>query len=342
MIAVRLEEILEICLEKLEAGVAPEDILSSFPDQANELRPLLLAIVEGRQLAAEISPQPSAQTLSRAQFLTAAAGLAPAPRKLRFTLLHLRLATSSLIVVGILAAVLLGTGLASAAALPGDVFYPVKLMVEQIQLNIVQDPPARLELQENYDDRRLAEVERLNEIKRRQPVTFSGLLEQTGPDQWRVGTLPLIFSQGVAKPVGLNDAYVQITGYADNDSVEVESLQPRELQWSGILQKFDDQSWLIGGVTLLINDNTQMSGGTPQVGQSVQVTAIRLAANRYLALSLAVSLGSPQPVMNQPKPTISGTLAPIGGSKSCSEESDGCKPAVTLEPSPRPSDGEEP
>ncbi len=341
MIAVRLEELFEICLERLESGAELEHILSSYPDQANELRSLLLAVLEGQQLAAEISPQPAVQSLSRAQFLTAAAGMAPVPRKLRFTWFHLRLATSTLIMVGILAAILLGTGLASADSLPGDVFYPVKLMVEQIHLNMVQDPPARLELQENYDDRRLAEVERLNQIKRRQPVTFSGLLEQTGPDQWQVGTLPLVFPYGVTKPAGLNDAYVEITGYADNNSVEVEDLQPRELKWSGILQKYDEQSWLIGGVTLLVNSNTQVGGGNPKVGQSVQVMAIRLSESRYLAISLVIITGSPVPVAGQPQPSSSQTPSNSKATKSCSEESGNCGRPGTPVPSAHPSDENE-
>jgi hypothetical protein len=289
MSVVQFEDVVDACILRLMAGEGQEDILTGYPDQVSELSSILSMIVDTRRLASEISIPQAAQRRSRAQFLSAVAAMQPAPRKPRFSLAHLRLATSAIIGFVILAAVLLGTGLASAAALPGDVFYPVKLLVEQAQINLVQDQPSRIELQEIYDSRRQQEAEQLSLMDRRQQVIFGGFLEQPSADSWQVGSVTLAFPSDFPRPTDLIGTYVQVTGYSDNKIVEVEDIQARQMTWTGILQKFDDGSWLIGGIALAINEQTHLSGGRPQIGMSVKVTAIRQSEDEYLALDLDVA-----------------------------------------------------
>jgi hypothetical protein len=288
MSAIQFEDVVDACILRLMDGEGEDNILTSYPDQVSELSSMLSVIVDARRLASEISIPMAAQNRSRSQFLSAVAAMQPTPPKHHFSIAHLRLATSAIIGLAILAAVLLGTGLASAAALPGDIFYPVKLLVEQTQINLVQDQPARMELQETYDNRRQQEAEQLSLMNRRQQVTFSGFLEQTSADIWQVGIVTLAFPADFTRPTGLIGTYVQVTGYSDNKLVEVEDIQARQLTWTGILQKIDDESWLIGGIPLAINQETHLSGARPQIGTSVRVTAIRQSEDEYLAVDLDV------------------------------------------------------
>ncbi len=335
MSVVQFEDVVEGCLRRLEEGEDVETILASYPDQALELTPMLEVMAETRRLASEISVPAAAQNRSRAQFLTAAAGMQAAPRKPRFTLYHLRLATSAMIAIGILAAILLGTGLASAAALPGDVFYPVKLLVEQMQINIAQDPPARLELQETYDNRRMQEAEQLSQMNRRQPVTFGGFLTQTTPGHWQVGSVTLAFPADFALPTNLVGTYVQVSGISTNQMVEVEVIEARQLQWSGTLEKFDDDTWLVGGVSLAVNGETHMTGGKPQVGTQVQVTAVRESENLFLALDLIVN-GEPT-IERGPLLISSQTPAPVEVAPGDPEVSEPARTAPPAVQPPQPS-----
>jgi len=284
----KLEDALEISLQQLNAGANLAEVLESQGSHAAELEPLLKTALMVSELTAEVHISPVTQNRSRGQFLSTAAATIPTPRRSRFSLFHLRLAASSLIFAGMVAMALLGTGLASAAALPGDVFYPVKRMVETIQVNLAQDPPARLKLEENLDGRRLEEASRLSEKNRREFVTFSGLLRETADGGWMVGDLVLRFPSDTptTQMVG---RYVQVTGYSDTHQVDVEDIQLRSFAWQGIIQKLEGDTWLVGGIQVTIDDNTLLGGADPQVGAVVHVTAMRLPDNSYLAVTVEVA-----------------------------------------------------
>ena len=278
MNAVNIENLFEECMQRLTAGADLEDVLADFPAQADDLRPMLETALGLQQYASEITVPQSAQMRSRAKFLTSAAAIDPATPKrgLRFNPFHMRLAASTAILVGIFAAILLlGTGLASANSLPGDMFYPVKIMVEQMQINMVQDSPARIEMEEGYDDRRQQEVVKLTKLQRREQVTFSGFLQDEGDGKWSVGSIPLVFPAGGADPADFEDAYVEIVGMSDDEQVEVQSIKLHQMEWEGVLQKYDDQSWTISALTILVDDDTEFSGAMPQIGAKVRVVAVR-------------------------------------------------------------------
>ena len=297
-----LDDPLETCLQRLMHGIELEEVLAEFPEQAVELRPLLLAALEARRLGTGLLIPPAAQNRSLARFQAAAAGGVPRQKVSSRSLVYLRLAMAGLIGIAIMAAILLGTGLASAAALPGDVLYPVKLIVEQIQINWVQDPPARLKMEENFDIRRLNEAIQLSRIQRKQPVSFGGLLVLTEKGQWQVGDLILSFPPNFPPPDILIGTFVQVKGLSDDDVVEIQELSPRQYQWSGILQSLDFKTWMVGDIRISLDDHTQVTGATPQLGAPVNVTAIRLADKLFQAVSLEVGIG--------PTHTLSATRLP--------------------------------
>ncbi len=308
MSAANIEKLFEECVQRLANGADLEDVLAKFPAQAEELRPMLQAVLDLQQFSTELNPRHTAQMRSRAQFLTAAAGMASSSKKrgFRFSLFHLRLAASSAILIAILAAVLLlGTGFVSADALPGDIFYPVKIMVEQMQINMVQDPPARLQMENVYDDRRQAEVSRLTKLQRVEQVTFSGFLQKSDAGTWQIGSVELVFPAGSPDPAQFEDAYVEIVGKSDSQVVEVQSIELHRMEWDGVLQNFDDQSWQISGLSILVTGDTQISGAEPKIGATVRVVAVRPSGDRFTALSLTVK-SLPAATVNiysQPSPT---------------------------------------
>jgi hypothetical protein len=326
----KLEQSLEICLERLDAGALLEDVLTDFPDQVLELRPLLETALDLRQLSISFAPQ-IAENCSRSQFLTAAAALPPVPHRRIFDLFPLRFATSLVITFGIFAAVLLGAGFASAASLPGDVFYPVKRVVEQVQVDLVQDPSARMKLEEDLDERRAGEVSELNERHRRQSVAFSGFLQKTTTGQWQVNNLALKLPEDSPSLKGLEGVYVEVSGYSDDKVVEVEHIQQRNFQWSGPLQKVDGQIWVIGGIQLLVDEKTQLSGAA-YLGALVRVTAIRLQ-NQYLALQVDISVTATSVAEEKRTPTQSPRYA-SPSPKASSTEREHDNPSPTVQPSP--------
>jgi hypothetical protein len=338
MNAVDIEDLFEECLQGLTAGADLEEVLARYPGQAAELRPMLQTAINLQQFTAEINPARGAQMRSRAQFLTAAAGMASSHQKkrFRFSQFHLRLAASSAILIGILAAVLLlGTGFASADALPGDVFYPVKIMVEQMQINMVQDPPARLEMEDVYDDRRQEEVVRLTKLERREKVTFSGFLQKDGTGKWIVGSVELVFPAIGPDPAGFEDAYVEIDGMSDSQVVEVQSIEMRRLQWEGVLQKVDGQSWTISGLRIMLTADTEISGSQPQIGTTVRVIAVRPSGNHYSALSLTVKVLPRTIVILQPKPSLTPSQE-NGQSGESGENKQPTSQPKAVSPTPRP------
>lgn len=308
-----VEDMLETCLQRYHSGENLEGILADYPEQAGELRPLLEAAVQAYQVAGEIRVPPAAQSLSRAKFLTAAAQAQNEPKGLGFHLFHFRLAASSLVAAVVVAAVLTVTGFASFTALPGDVFYPVKRIVEQIQIDFVQDPPARLVLEENFDDRRVAEVEQLNRIQRREFVTFSGLLERNALGIWRVGSLKLDVPPDITDLADMEGWYVQVSGYSDSKVVMVEQIQPRQYHLDGVLQIKDRDQWLVNGVNIVVDERSQVSGASVVAGARVQIEAVRLQDNRYLVQRMVVS---PLPTaMRTATAELKASRTPVPGSQ---------------------------
>jgi hypothetical protein len=134
-----MEKNLIACLDGLEQGDAIETLLASYAQDAAGLRPFLETAVQLPQLAS--LPTVAAQRQSQAAFLAEAAALRSpqsAPMLFWFPLRRLLMPLASLAVI----LLLLGFTLVamSAAALPGDGLYPVKLSLEEFRLQRASDP----------------------------------------------------------------------------------------------------------------------------------------------------------------------------------------------------------
>ncbi len=283
MSAPDLSSVLEECITQLQQGATLEQVLERYPQYAVELRSLLETATWMKDARKGITPSKDAQIRSRISFINRA--YQPEARPGFFQSLHLRLATT--IIIALIAFGLVGTTLTSAQSLPGDVLYPVKLAFEQVQLNFAGGPQQRMQLQEDFDQRRAEEVDRLKQAGRRTVVSFSGVLTQNS-GQWQVAGITLDLSgQQTAQAAGWENLVVQVSGELDGMTVHVTDITPRVLTFDGTLQKKDEHTWLVDGVQVFLNENTQIEASAP-VGSLLSVTARRDADGNIVAVTIKV------------------------------------------------------
>ncbi len=284
-----LYELLEECLSRMQAGATLDEALRAHPEQAAELRPLLDAARMARSLQAGPIPA-AAQNRSRAQFLAAAAdrrlAAAPARRGLHLGFMPARALVPALIVLFVVAFSLYVTGFVSAQSLPGDGLYPVKIAVEQARLRLTTGVASRLSLEETFDQRRVMEVADLLKRGETRNVSFAGFLSRPEIDSWQVAGIPVTFSAQVDTPiVSLVGTYVEVGGTTAPGQVDVSHVQMRLFHVSGQIEAIHPQLWQVNGVPVKIVPETHILG-TPALGRQVQISAIRVATDRLLALSV--------------------------------------------------------
>ena len=152
--------LLQECLELIESGATLEDVLASYPGQASELRPILIAALMAQEAGKDILPDTAAQSRSLGRFLSEAQQVRRRPRW-KFGFLALRPVYSLAL---LLVVIFIATGSAvavSAHALPGQPFYTIKLATENTRLMFATDPRQRLDLENSFDQERAIEVEQL-------------------------------------------------------------------------------------------------------------------------------------------------------------------------------------
>ena len=154
--AKEFNNILDECLERLLVkGEAVEQCLASYPEQADELEPLLQTALATKKALA-IQPSPEFKARARYQFGSAFQQVKP-KRRFFFLGWQPRWATA----VAAVLILLLGGGSTVAAAggsMPDDLLYPVKLATEQVQLALTRSNMGRAELHAKLADRRVAEI----------------------------------------------------------------------------------------------------------------------------------------------------------------------------------------
>jgi len=287
-----LNSLLEECLIQLQAGNSVKEILAQYPNYAQELRPLLETAAGMRYNQSNIIPPTEAMIRSRRLFVTQLT--MQARRQSIFHSIHLRLAVSMTIVI-LLVVGLLSTGLGSAAALPGDTLYPVKIALEQVQLNLAAGPAQRLQLLENFDQVRAQEVNQLKTTDRMITVTFSGVPSQS-KDGWMVSGVKLKVSDSEAtRLANWQASVVQVTGETDGQTVNVTNIQPRVLTFSGRIQEITADSWTIDGVDVKLDSSTKITG-TGAAGQQVDISAQQQENGQLIALNIDVHNENNNPI----------------------------------------------
>jgi Domain of unknown function (DUF5667) len=225
----KLYEALEVCLEALETGADPGSVLERFPDLEEDLLPLLETSRQAKSLALPAVPETAlrrgkARVLQHATQMRASSSRI---RKQRFLFSFPRLAVSLAMA---LVFIFSGTGLvrASGGALPGDQLYSVKRTWEDVRLTLAFNPQSREELENEFHQERLHEVDELLAERRDEPISFTGIVTEQNGDQWVVsGVKVQITSESrlPAVPVTLGTTvFVQgktnAQGFVEADSIE--------------------------------------------------------------------------------------------------------------------------
>lgn len=159
-----LDNILEECLERIIAGGATiEWCLTNYPEQAEELKPLLeMSLATKNALA--IKPRPEFRDRARHQLRMALLEMAEKKesRASLFGFLTPRWATA---VAAFLVILLAGTGTVAAAgnSMPDQTLYPVKLATERVRLVLTLSDLGKAELYAALADKRVAEIVRMAE-----------------------------------------------------------------------------------------------------------------------------------------------------------------------------------
>lgn len=179
-----LEKTLIEALDALERGDSIDLILSHYPDEATELRPIL----ETAAQLPNLPPAPSASAraeshrtlLQRAQQLREEASRpkdSPAGPRFLFSFV------SILVVLLIAGAALVP---ASAGAIPGDTLYPVKRGIESMRL-ILASESGESQLRRQFEKERNSEVYEMLKTGRDGQAGYTGEIVALSAETWEIG-----------------------------------------------------------------------------------------------------------------------------------------------------------
>lgn len=212
-----LEQKLIECLDALDSGRSVEQILARYPDDVAALRPMLETAMQLGQL--RVAPSTAAQNKSKHAFLKQAAALQSAPRPRYF---WQRLWRGLVPVMGVAAALLIGFLLLANAAIPGEPLYGAKLQLEDWRLSLARDPETIHTLTEQWEARRLAEVQQLLAADLEADVVFGDDIATIASDHWMLknGIRLNITDQTVIIGEPEVGVYLHIEGRTLNGAVE--------------------------------------------------------------------------------------------------------------------------
>ncbi len=156
------DQILDICLDRLQTGATVADCLANYPQHAAQLAPLLQV---ASLLEAPPGPAMSAKGLraGEARLLAQAAKMRSTRRQAKpapWTGLFRRLAAAGIAGVLLLSG-LLGAGTVSAASLPGSPLYPIKQATEAVVTWAAFTPQWQTAIHLAWAERRLDEAQAL-------------------------------------------------------------------------------------------------------------------------------------------------------------------------------------
>jgi hypothetical protein len=174
------------CLDALAQGEPIERILTRYPQDAAQLRPLL-NMAAGLP-ALRMEPSEAAKMQARQKFLAQADLLRRTPP--RKTLGFLPRFATGFLAAALVAVVLSTSAVASAgSALPGDPLYGLKRTVEEVRLQSASSPTQRQVLEREFEQRRVEEAGELLDAGREGEVEFVGTIEVMQPNAWIISNL---------------------------------------------------------------------------------------------------------------------------------------------------------
>jgi hypothetical protein len=228
----RFEAVLDESISALQAGIPIEEILAEVPDYATELRPLLYAATLLADPKPELAPEETKAAL-RSHYMEQVLELPPVPPSLgdkigAISRIFKRRVTREAVIsdlititITVVLTLLMGALLLAYAArssIPGDFLYGIKILSENIQLSLVFDEQGKADLQDQFNQRRLPEIERLIQQNRAAAVQFQGDLEVKGEGLWIIEGYTIILTEDTAiNSMPQEGDMVEVVGYLRTD-----------------------------------------------------------------------------------------------------------------------------
>ncbi len=203
--------ILDECLEKMKDGASIAECLEQYPQYANELEELLsIAVIvmdspvpspnkemvlhSRKEMFAAVEVRIQDQAVSALVFSRYADQIAKKLIGFWQNITNKEKTNMKLIIrfsiAALTVAVLImggGATAASAGSLPGDSLYPLKKVVEDVQLFLTLDPQAKKDLEQSLQNRRIQEVEAVLQDGRVVEVEITGVLDSIGDKTLTIG-----------------------------------------------------------------------------------------------------------------------------------------------------------
>jgi hypothetical protein len=183
----QFDSMFDECLESLLAGKQTvEQCLQKYPEQANELEPLLRTAMSVRQ-AVDIKPSPETKARGRYQLQLKMAEMNK-PKRAWFPGWQPRWAMA---VMAVLLVFVMGGGAVVAAngSMPGSPLYPVKIATENVRVKLAGSDVEKVELLTTLADRRVTELSYLMESGKPDVKKVEGIAARYNDHVTQVGTI---------------------------------------------------------------------------------------------------------------------------------------------------------
>lgn len=255
----KIEDKLEAAINALHLGAEPANVLQLFPQDQAELEPLIKTIHAARRLQ---SPEGDSLAMQRSRTRTLVESNRFLDRK-STSFLGMRIPRLALAVVMVLLILVFGAGgliVTSAESLPGDQIYPLKLVVENLRMQFNPAQDSRSFSKSQYNQRRINEVQHLLDMKREEPVVFSGIVEETTQEFWIVADILVKVTDetNFSGEVG-RGTLVEVFGATTSDGwVAAQEIKLRTKDLVGVLEELTPEYLSVSGLRIHIDSQTQI------------------------------------------------------------------------------------
>lgn len=179
MADMRLAQILDDCINRLNRGETIADCLRAYPEYQRQLLPMLEAGRLARRATVAVSDIPEVQTRVGLRFEQALRQPMVIRRRSTGIQRWITFAAVFVLIIGLFG----GSILAAQSAIPGDALYGFKQWSEATALILTGNNPT---LQEQFAQRRIQETRQLVRLRRAAEITFAGTIESVRETELRV------------------------------------------------------------------------------------------------------------------------------------------------------------
>jgi hypothetical protein len=154
-----LSDIFEECLEKAFDGQSIDECLKSYPDKANELRPLIETALAAKKAVMAAVPSTEFRERARQQLYAAQRDMSTKAAKRRWISVVWQPAWAMSVAAALLVMIAgAGTVLAANNSMPDQPLYGVKHTVESARLLLTRSADAKADLYASLADQRVQEI----------------------------------------------------------------------------------------------------------------------------------------------------------------------------------------